>query len=101
MSQGSSIPEMLGFPSVPLDRQKPYSPHSYQALYQLTEEEAREVVETYKFQPAIDMHLAQRYISDAEYRQRIDEARQDISATEPSEDVKRVMERMNSRGEVA
>ncbi len=87
---------MLGFLSVPFDREKRYSLESYRGLYRLTEEEAREVTDTYHSHPAIDLHLSQRYISDPDYRRRIDEACADITATEADDEVRRIMERSDS-----
>lgn len=91
---GASIPELLGFAAIPYDRDKAYGVQSYQAQYLLTEEEAEEVRRIYGNHAAIDMHLAQRYMSDDEYRRRVDKAREDITATPPDEQTKRVMERL-------
>ena len=93
---GSSIPELLGFAPVPYDREKRYSVLSYQAMYRLTEEEAREVRDTCPSHPAIDMHLAQRYMSDSEYRARVDSERKDLTATEPDVETKRLMRRLSA-----
>lgn len=93
---GSSIPELLGFAAIPYDRDKAYGVQSYRAQYLLTQDEAEEVRRVYGNHAAIDMHLAQRYMNDVEYRQRIDEARGDITATPPEEQTKRLMERFES-----
>ncbi len=98
---GSSVPELLGFVPVPFDREKRYSAVSYQVLYMLTEDEARDLLDSHTTHPQIDLTMSNRYVSDPTYRKRVNDARQDITGTEASEDVKRVMERMNSRGEVA
>lgn len=90
----ASIPELLGFAPIPRERDKPYSIGSYRAQYILTEDEARKVIATYQSHPAIDLHLSQRYMKDAEYHARVEKAREDISATEPSEEVRRVMRRL-------
>lgn len=91
---GLTIPEMLGFAPVPYEREKAYSAESYRALYRLTEEEARKARDTFDNHPAIDMHLAQRYMKDTEYRARIEAARADLGATEPDQETRRVMRRL-------
>jgi hypothetical protein len=92
--RGNSIPEMLGFSSVPYDREKKYSVDSYRALYALTEEEAQEARDSHATQPEIDIAMSHRYMKDAEYRARVDERRAPITATPPNENVKRLMLRL-------
>lgn len=96
-SIGSSIPEMLGFAPVSYEREKRYSASSYQALYCLTEEEARDIRSAHMSHPGIDSALSMRYIHDAAYHSRIDDARKDISASQPTEDVRRSMRRLVSK----
>jgi hypothetical protein len=62
------------------------------AQYCLTEEEARQVISQWRFHPAIDKALSQRFIKDPEYRERINEARRAIADRAPAGDVARIEE---------
>lgn len=69
-----TIPERLGFDSIPYDRELAYSVPSYMAQYGLYRHEAEALI--YKhgrnghFEINRELHL--RYINDEEYRARID-----------------------------
>jgi hypothetical protein len=93
VTPAASIPELLGHPPAPYDREWAYSTASYQAQYCLTEDEAKDITERNRRHADIDLELSQRYMTDLSYRKRINDARQDITATEPSDDVKRLMEK--------
>lgn len=93
---GLSIPEMIGFSPVPFEREALYSVKSYQALYCLTEEEAKEIRDSYVRHSQVDLALSKRYLNDTEYHERVDKACEDISDTEPREEIRRIMRRLVS-----
>ncbi len=92
-----SIPEMLGMPPVPFDREQLYSAPSYQAMYVLTEEEARDILETHTRHSSVDLALSNRYVKDEKYRARVDEACADLTATPPSKEVQAIMDRLSAK----
>lgn len=97
LKEGLTIPEMLGMPPAQRDREKPFSVDSYRAQYVLTEEEAVEVRERYSTHTDINESMSRRFANDPEYRKRVLIACQDITATPPSESVKRLMDRMQEK----
>lgn len=74
-----TIPEMLGFSPIPFDRKRALSLGSYRAQFLLYEDEARDLLEEFApdkesreaAHPYIVAALNQRFIDDAEYRERI------------------------------
>lgn len=94
MRDTQTIPEMLGFTPPAFDREKPYAAQSYQAQYVLTEEEATDLLSRHKTHAEIDRELGLRFASDLTYRRRVADAMADITFTEPSNEVKAVILRM-------
>ncbi len=91
-----SIPEMLGMPPVPFDRERLYSAASYRAMYVLTEEEAEEVLKTHARHSSVDFALSNRYVKDAAYRARVDAVSADLTATPPSKSAQAAMDRLDA-----
>lgn len=92
------IPEMLGFSKIPHDRERSYSRMSYQAQYLLHEDEAQALLDRHgkEAHKAIDRELSLRYLRDADYERRIDEARMDNEEV-PEEERKQAEEKLRNK----
>lgn len=65
-----SVPELRGMPTIPRDRERPYSPESYAAQYGIDLEEAEHLVDNSISHPQIHRQIIAMLQSDADLKER-------------------------------